>query len=238
MYNFLYDNITGKVYHVLSINHTGENTSRYNNCVQPYSNSWEIPHIYTYSSYNYVWFNEWETTLISLDFLCICWNLLHIRIHIYKKSHLVPIIHLYILVLLYIQRYFCIHNYKKSVLYPNIHLYILITLYIRRNLCASLSPTPENIIHTINCQNLHTCPSYVATLSENVASKTQHGMEQPSMEFTARACTGTKSTYCAEKTRCIYRNLSQTKETLNQQKYNVIQLTNAGWSSNHQQNVY
>ena len=50
----------------------------------------------------------------------------------YIKSHLAPIIHLYILIQIYILIYFCTHTYIN----PIINLYVHVRIYIRIYFCT------------------------------------------------------------------------------------------------------
>ena len=135
----------------------------------------------------------------------------HTHTHLQKSCH-TPIIHLYILIQLCIWQYFTIRIYTKASFTPIIHLYILIILYTWKYLCSSLSHTQENIIYTRNYHNLHTCHSYVSTLSENVASETHHGMKKLSMDQTTHTLTEKKSNYCDMKTWCTARTWARTKK--------------------------
>ena len=75
----------------------------------------------------------------------------------YKNSYLIPIIHLYILVCIYIRRYLFTHTYIKSCPLPIIHLYNLLQSYIRRYLCAFPSPAQKKYV----IEFIKTYPGYI-----------------------------------------------------------------------------
>ena len=143
MYNLFHHDCAGKVYCVLSRKYVRENTS----CSNPYIQQTQLHekyhlllHIFYTTPYNSTNDKQQYFHLI-----------LYARAQTYyTKSLLIPIVHLYILILLYIRRYFHIHNYIKSCLTPIIHLYILIQSYTRNYLRTGPSPTQENICHNIN----------------------------------------------------------------------------------------
>ena len=154
-----------------------------------------------------------------------------------QKYWLTPIIHFYILAWFYIQ--WCLHKQIYTKNPPHAHHTPLNFNTIIHTEIFTRQPVTHtrSIIHTRNCDNLHTDPIYIATLSENVASETHHGMKQRSIECAAHVCTSTKHKSCDTKTRCISRKWAQTKETWNCQKDGVILLTTVICSSNHQWNA-
>ena len=61
---------------------------------------------------------------------------------------------------------------QKTHMTPIIHFYILMLIYIRRYLCASLLPTPDDIIQTRNCHNIHTYQKRIMEWNNSVCTMT------------------------------------------------------------------
>ena len=99
-----------------------------------------------------------KKTASSINIVWICANVLSLSVWTYyKKSLLMPIIYIYIIIWIYISRYFHTHTYINTLPAPRIHLYNLVQSYIWHYLRAVPSTTQEKILTPL----IKTYPGYI-----------------------------------------------------------------------------